>query len=359
LSSLEKSPASRKLRIVQQTGGLDDGWLFARSYEIVVAYQQAVLQDADAKLKKLRLKIALIEETRLDRLRTILTDDFIQYQTKLFESLPNRDSRVLGLLETVGTDANTVEKFLQDRSRIRLKYSKSHRSSIMNRSRSNPNLSTSSFEENAFEEILNELGDPFTMVLLSKTVELKTGLGDFITAWKQTIAAVTKDEYIHFFEVPSHQKREGWDQCVTDTFQMLSPNTSFDSPEAWTNARKEEIVQNLRPFLSLNLKKCSADIAQINNKMVEVTEEGRPQPRNSFLFGSPTSKDLKCTLRFQSIADASKWVGALGMLRFQSADDASNWVGAMEKSKKKLGPKSTSQPENDSEMIGETDVLSA
>jgi hypothetical protein len=321
--------AKTKDRVESPKGrGVEDGWLAEQSYKLAVSHEIMIISHAEDKLDNIYKKVASIEALRLRKLRSILQDDFFQQQLNLFKNLASYENRLLEDLEGFRVDQESVEQILQDRSRSHLKHSQSHRSSIINRSSLNL---TDLSEEDVIPGIEIELGTPLesSTVLLAEVVELRTsgGIGSMMSAsWKRTIAVVTKQGNVVLLELPK-QKDPAVKQSLSQAFQTLCPNIEFESSSAWSNRRKRELIRDLNPMLSWTLRKCSVDISQIQNKIVEVTEQGGQHSiKGLFRGGGGNQRDANHTLRFHSAADASKW------------------VGEFEKTKGKLGAGSEARP---------------
>jgi hypothetical protein len=299
----------RKKGIMKQMGAVEDGWLVAQFYKIAYSYQKVAADFNIEELDKVIQKIVSIEENRLKKLHSLLSDGFFRRQLDVFSSVPNFDNSLLKMLEDFQIDAKSLEIVLDDRCLKRLKHSQSHRSSIMNRSSVLGGI-TDSLE---MTNIAEEFGDPFNnsnKILLSKVVDLKKpgGLGGIVAAsWTTALAVVTKYGILHVIGLPK-EKGIRTEASPLEASQALYPNLKFESANAWTVGRKREIVQTLTPVVSLNLTKCSFNISKMQKQEFSVSEEGDQLSRNRFFKGNAGGK---CTMRLESGKDASEWIEIL------------------------------------------------
>eukprot|EP00980_Cylindrotheca_fusiformis_P009780 scaffold2156_cov115-Cylindrotheca_fusiformis.AAC.5 len=291
--------------------GLQDSWLAEMAYNAAVFHQNATVLKVGEELKKLYPKVESMEAQCLERLHSVLLDGFVRQQLKMFGSFPTWDDEMIEKVSNVPIDEESLESNLQVDFRTRWKESQSHRSGIMNRS------SLSFMEDDdAMPGIENELGTPLESptVLLAEVVELQIsgGMGVIMAAsWKRTISVVTKEGNVLFFELPKQGDPDA-KEPLSAAFHSLCPDVEVEfSAAAKFNRRRRDLVGRLNPMTSWTLSKCSVDISQIQNKIVEVTEQGGHQSPRKRIFGGSggPQRDVKHILRFRSAVVASKWVG--------------------------------------------------
>lgn len=303
-----------------------DGWFIQQSYSHSVLLQQNYLLGLKEKMDEIGKRVKKLEHYRLREVRSILLDGFYKKQLELFEQLPLFENEMVKNMTDAKIDEDSLEEILHDRSKTRLKFSQSHRSSILNRS----SLQIAKQLEPAVASIEGEFGSPLdsAAVLLATVVELQrsgTTLSSFVSvSWKRTLAVVLDTEIVCFLELP-RAPYQAEKESAEDAFHSLLPDVQFGTKT--TRRKKQDLLGSLGPFLSWRLSKCSVDISNIQDRIVEVTEVGRRMSSPNLLLlgkrgdgsgddnngdgdGSSTQVETKYSLRFSSAADASKWLGA-------------------------------------------------
>ncbi|CAJ1946638.1 unnamed protein product [Cylindrotheca closterium] len=310
-----------------------DGWFIQQSYCHAVLLQRGYLLELKAKMDGVCNRVVTLENYRLGEVRSILLDGFYNKQLELFQQLPLFENEMVKNMTDARIDEESLEEILHDRSKTRLKYSQSHRSSILNRS----SLKISEkLESDTVPSIESEFGSPLesSAVLLATVVELQrsgTTLSTFVSvSWKRTLAVVLDTEIVCFLELPRGQGQTE-KESVEDAFHSLCPYFQLDTN---TQRKRQDLLDNLSPFLTWQLSKCSVDISNIQDKTVEVTEAGRRRSSSNLLL--PLVKRGEDGDDNETDDGSFKEVETKYALRFFSAADASKWLGAFEKTKGKL-----------------------
>ena len=306
----------------EQLGGVEDGWLIETYYRAGVAYQKSVFETGERVLETVYQDIVLLEERRRDRLHQVMLA-FIPRQRRLFLGLPAHLKDMLDKLVGLRIDEDSLQSLIddsiKDRSRDHLKSQYQHKSSIMNRSR----IQTSAADSNEVQNIEREFGNPFasSMILLSHVLELQPGglRGIVNKEWKVTLAVVTAEGNFHLFYVPA--ATIGANLTPSEAFKKLYPAMEFGTPETWMKGRKEQIVKNLTPYMTLNLSKCSISISKMRQRQFEVVEEREKGSGNRFLHAN-SQRQKKCTLRLPSAKETTDWVSVLEKTKKQVSQES-------------------------------------
>lgn len=283
-----------------------DAWLAEEAYNRSISTQQLALRVAYEGLDNVDKEVAIFEEIRVKKLRAILRQDYIQNLMELFEALKSIEINSLDEM-MLGTNLNkdTIEDLINNRSLDRLKQSKSHRSSIMNRSVVNVSKNISS-EVKPIETLF---GSPMSSsrILLSNVVEAKkdAALGSFVIAstWKPAMAIVTNPATLHLFNLP--EEVSGSEPEQKGGFDNLYPQINYD--------RQREIVSTFIPTTSLDLKMCKILISVHDENEIEIIEDAGKGTTNNGLISVAKNKLKSCNLRLGSSSDALQFVKALKM----------------------------------------------
>jgi len=307
-----------------------DAWFVQQSYGHAVLLQKNYLETLRSKMDGICNRAVTLESYRLREVRSVLMDGFYKRQKELFQQLPLFENEMVKNMTDARIDEDSLEEILHNRSKTRLKYSQSHRSSIMNRSSLNNHL-----QSDAVPSIEGEFGTPLesSHVLLATVVEVQrfgTSLSSFVSvAWRRALAVVLDTEIVCFLELPKVQAHNG-KESTEEAFHSLRSEVQFD---ASTRRKRLDFIGRLDPFLTWQLSKCSVDISNIQDKIVEVTEVGRRLSSvNLFSLGKNADSDNAN----DNDGGSSTQVETKYSLRFYSAADASKWLGAFEKTKRKL-----------------------
>ncbi|CAJ1946636.1 unnamed protein product [Cylindrotheca closterium] len=301
-----------KKAMLKRMGGGKDCWLVAQFYKVAVQHQVLAMAATREKMDNLVDKIIALEEKRVSGLHTLLATGFLQRKKALFATFPKFNEIALKDLEGADISEESLDAFFDNRSLERLKHSKSHRSSIMNR-RSVLTGFTGPLE---IENTIEEFGDPFddlSQILSSKVVELKKpgALYMMDAEWTMALVIVSKFGIFHVIQAPIGKSITEETSSV-QAFQSLRPDMDFGSPNAWKARSELRLLETLTPVVSLDVTQCIFQNSTLQRREVQVLVTGEQTTRNK-LFG--TSGTVKCTLRLKSPMVAKAFTEALKSMK--------------------------------------------
>jgi hypothetical protein len=290
---------------------MNDVWIVEMHYRVAVAYQSFAWEKASSELSRLFSSMKETECVRRMNVREYLVA-FMQRQERLFVSLPDIHTPVLKELVGRDMDRATLEATVQTNIRKR-----AERLAIEEaKKKKEPDVPKSL--EGANEQEGNfTLQSPLQSELMSKArVVERKGIG-MISSWKLSLAVITKDGFLHLFDLPAGKVSLGTPPEIA--FQTLTPKVQVPTTESLTNRKSlppttnfvKGWCDNLTPSESMVLPNCSISQPRSGREGAAFEiQEAIFNTGASKMFGKTTSTK-KLTLRTINKKETQDWITAL------------------------------------------------
>jgi hypothetical protein len=267
-------------------------------YRVAVAYQNTAWEKGSAQLTKLFATVKQEECLRRMNLREFLVA-FVQRQERLFLSIPGVHHSVLE--DLIGKELTREEMEQNVQAIIQARAAK-YKKVSQKLSGSAP---TSGGAEDENQDLNFE--SPLTSDLFStaKVVERKgTGV---MMGWRTSLAIMTADAYLHFFDLDSHNVEPGASSEVA--FQALMPNVIVPSSENILIGKSNFTkgwADTLTPAESVIL--CNCTIKPEDETSFELTENIVTTGAQK-MFGKIVTK--KVVVRTTTAEETDDWIEVL------------------------------------------------
>jgi hypothetical protein len=273
-----------------------DVWLAEMKYRVAVAYASSLWEKASTELSRLFTRLKEVECQRRFRLAELLHSDMKKREC-LFLSLPSILTPSLHEFANRPMDHASIEDDVQTSIRIRAQQMKkaeveAKKATTTSKHHDNKKESASAASGLAGVDTSHgkfELTSPLTSELLCKTkvVDRKVS-GVIFDGWKPSLAVVTVDYFLHFFDIVTGPHKIGCNSAPEVAFHTMLPPITIPTEEnihtisssgqpsshqrAWTN--------HLTPSLSINLSNSiislpdsiSNSTKSSNSYLLEITE---------------------------------------------------------------------------------------
>lgn len=274
-------------------------------YRVAVAYQNAAWEKGKDQLDELFSRVKQEEILRRMNLREFLVA-FVQRQQRLFSSLPTIQNSALESL--VGLEFSREETESNIASIVKSRVEKY-------RNEAGTGDTEGVLSGDAMADGSLDLESPLTSDLLSKAKIVKrrgniggvTSKGTPGSDWKTSLAVLTADSYLHFFDVDDSRVVPG--SPPETAFQVLMPNVVIPTSDSLLLGKSNFSKgwgDTLAPTESFTLAKCS--IQPVDATLFVVTEKGGASAASK-MFGKLV--DRKVQIKTQTKGETDDWISSL------------------------------------------------
>jgi hypothetical protein len=311
-----------------------DVWLAEMKYRVAVAYESALWEKASAELSRLFTRLKEVECQRRFRLADLLHSDMKKREC-LFLSLPSILTPSLHEFSNRPMDHASIEDDVQTSIRIRAQQMK--KAEVEAKKATSTTTSTGKHADNKKESspassALNgidtlqgkfELTSPLTSELLfkAKVIERKVA-GVIFDGWKPSLAVVTVDFFLHFFDIVSGHHKIGCNSAPEVAFHTMLPPITMPTEEnihsvstgSQPSSHQRAWSNHLSPSLSINLSNSIISIPDSNNVksstsyLLEITETYFNHGASK-MFGKTSTR--KVQIRTSTREEILDWVACL------------------------------------------------
>jgi hypothetical protein len=272
--------------------------LFQTKYRVAVAYQNVAWESGSSELSKLFQRMKDEECRRRTSLRELLVA-FVQRQQRLFLSFPAIQNPLLEQLVERQIDPKAIEESVQaaiGAGQITGDFSKNKHSNGQGLAKA------SSEEESDFT-----LESPLTSDLICKAQVVERQHLGVLKGWKASLAVITSDSYLHFFDLPPERVKQGLEPEVA--FQSLVPIVIIPTWENFTMGKSNFSKgwgDLISPSESIVLGNCV--IQPRGDSSFEIIETIATTGASK-MFGKTVSR--KMILRTPSKMETDEWINLL------------------------------------------------
>jgi len=282
-----------------------DVWVAEMQYRMSVAFLSAFWEKCSAELSRIFASMKDAECSRRFRLRELLLG-LLQKQERLWTGLPSVISPALKDLVDRPMDRPSIEDDVQ--TSIRLRAQAIQRSTRETKpAPPHPGLADVNPSDGNFE-----LSSPLLSTLLSKAYVVEKKTTGMMSSWKTALAVVTKDSYLHLFDMPSSIKVTCGSPPEGAFYALVPPVTPPTEESIKSNTASSKIKKwnvNLIPADSLALPNCRISFKDDGkNSALEIVETVL-NTGAAKVFGKISAKKLY--LRTLTREDTVDWIQAL------------------------------------------------
>lgn len=282
-----------------------DVWVAEMQYRMSVAFLSAFWEKCSAELSRIFATMKDAECSRRFRLRELLIR-LLQKQEKLWSGLSGVISPALQGLVDGPMDRPSIEDDVQ--TSIRLRAQAIQRSTEGNQNPpAHPGLVNVSPSDGNFE-----LSSPLVSSLLSKAYVVEKRTTGMMSSWKTSLAVVTKDSYLHLFDIPQSLKVTCGSAPEVAFYALVPPVTAPTEESLKNNQTSTKIKKwnvNLIPADSLALPNCRISFKDDGKNSAFEIVETILNTGASKMFGKISLKKLY--LRTLTREDTVDWIQAL------------------------------------------------
>lgn len=282
---------------------MHDVWVAEMQYRMSVAFLSAFWEKCSAELSRIFATMKDAECSRRFRLRELLIR-FLQKQETLWSGLPAVISPALKDLVDGPMDRPSIEDDVQ--TSIRVRAQAIQRSTNESNPITHPGLVNVSPSDGNFE-----LSSPLVSTLLSKAYVVEKKTTGMMSSWKTSLAVVTKDSYLHLFDIPPSLKVTCGSAPEVAFYALVPPVTAptEESIKSQTSSKIKKWNVNLIPADSLALPNCRISFKDDGKNSAFEIVETVLNTGASKVFGKMSLRKLY--LRTLTREDTVDWIQAL------------------------------------------------
>jgi hypothetical protein len=280
-----------------------DVWVVEMHYRVAVAYQSSAWEKGSAELSKLFASMKETECERRSDLREYLVA-FGQRQERLFTCLPEIHSPVLEELVGRPMDKDTLESAVQ--AAIKSKAQQLQKEDAKKPGKITPSsLLGMEITDDSFT-----LDSPLVSEMMCKCKVVEVKSSGLMGGWKNMLAVVTADSFLHLFDVPVGRVTSG--SAAEVAFQSLVPKVLVPTKENVKTGKVSSLkgwCDNLAPKDSFILPNCTLLYSTKKDSTAFQIEETLHAQGAAKMFGNTTAR--KITLRAVSKRESEDLIAAL------------------------------------------------
>lgn len=282
-----------------------DVWVAEMQYRMSVAFLSAFWEKCSAELSRIFATMKDAECSRRFRLRELLIR-LLQKHESLWTGLPSVISPALKDLVDRPMDRPTIEDDVQTSIRMRAQAIQRSTKEAQPKA-AHPGLSDVNPSDGNFE-----LSSPLQSSLMSKAYVVEKKTTGMMSSWKTSLAVVTKDSYLHLFDIPSSLKVTCGSAPEVAFYALVPPVTAPTEESMKNNQASSKIKKwnvNLIPADSLALPNCRISFKDDGKNSAFEIVETILNTGASKVFGKISLRKLY--LRTLTREDTVNWIQAL------------------------------------------------